>query len=59
MITCIFYLFIFIPIVQFDHRPAVLYWLSGNERRHKSTEKLANKTGSVIRSGSMQHKMHI
>ena len=39
-----------VQTVQFDPYPAV---------RHKSTEKLANKIGSVIRSGSMQHKMQI
>ena len=48
-----------VQTVQFDPRPAVLYWLSDKERRHKSTEKLANKIGSVIRSGLMQHKMQI
>jgi len=45
--------------IQFDPRSAVLYWLSDEERRHKSTEKLLNKTSSVKRSGSMQHKMQI
>ena len=31
------------PIVQFDPRPAVLYWLSDKERRHKSTEKASKQ----------------
>jgi len=46
------------PIVQFDPGPAVLCTGSVIKKDDiNQQKKLENETGSVIRSGSMQHKM--